>query len=122
MRSLILVVVTTALLGMPSISARAGQLGRLFNTGCRITASHSHGCFLTSAKGPGRSGSLPRGSKEGKACGYNVLALFSWGDLRITTAMKQAGIQEISAVDYTAFELVPGFYGFSKFCTVVRGE
>ena len=72
-------------------------------------------------EGPGGSGDLARGSKEGRACGWNLLALISVGDVRITTAMEKGGITEVSAVDHYAFELIPGFYGFSRYCTIVTG-
>ena len=122
MRNAAIALTVLALAAVPARSVLAEGILDFFNTGCIITASHSHGCFMTNVKGPGSSGALARGSKEGKACGYNILALFSWGDVRITTAMENGGISEISSVDYKAFELVPGFYGFSRFCTVVSGE
>ena len=109
-------------LASASSSARAQDIGNLFNTGCIVTASNAHGCFLTTARGPGAPGELARGSKEGKACGWNLLALISVGDVRITTAMEQGGISKISSVDHYAFELIPGFYGFSRYCTIVSGE
>jgi hypothetical protein len=36
--------------------------------------------------------------------------------------MNNAGITEISSVDSDTFELIPGFYGFSRYCTVVSGR
>ena len=88
------------------------------------SAVHSvvHGCLLTSAKGPIAPGGPIIGNKEGRACGWNILSLFAWGDLHITTAMKNAGITQISSVDSHAFELVPGFYGINRYCTVVSGR
>ena len=112
-----------ALVGVPAGTASADvPIFRLFNTGCRITASPAHGCFLTSVKGPGFPGPLARGSKEGRACGWNLLALISVGDVRIQTAMRNGGISDVSSVDSYSFELIPGFYGFSRYCTVVSGE
>jgi len=103
-------------------SATKPSLLQLFNQGCRVTAAQAHGCFLGSLKGPGQPGELARGSREGRACGWNLLALFSVGDVRVSTAMRNGGISNISSIDYYAFELVPGFYGFSRYCTVVSGE
>jgi len=117
--------IVLSVFALAAVSARpvlAVGLKQLFNTGCVMTRANSHGCFMTNVKGPVVTGSLARGSKSGRACGYNVLALFSWGDVRITTAIENAGISEVSSVDYTAFELIPGFYGFSRYCTVVNGE
>ena len=95
----------------------------LFNTGCETVATPAWSCFLTvNVRGPGAPGEIARGSREGKACGYNILALFSCGDVRIATAMKNGGITQISSVDSESFQLVPAFYGFSRYCTVVSGE
>ncbi len=123
-RALIVLVAVAVSLGasLPSAAGTTTTLIRLFNTGCKVTGAHSHGCLVSNVRGPGAPGPLARGSKTGEACGYNILALFTWGDLRITTAAEQAGITEISSIDHRAFELVPGFYGFSKYCTVVTGE
>lgn len=112
-----------ASLGLPAATATAApNLFRLFNTGCRVTASPAHGCLVGSVMGPGSSGRLAQGSREGRACGWNLLALISVGDVRVTTAMRNGGISEVSAIDHYSFELVPGFYGFSRYCTVVHGE
>ena len=118
--------IVVSVFALSAMSPRSGLANSvmldLFNTGCIITAAHAHGCFMTNAKGPGGSGPLARGTKSGRACGYNILALFTWGDVRITTAIQNGGISEVSSIDYDAFELIPGFYGFSRYCTVVNGE
>ena len=106
----------------PQTALARSDVFRLFNLGCNIAASQAHGCFSTSMKGPGFPGKLARGSRQGKACGWNLLALISVGDVRIQTAMADAGITEIASVDYYAFELIPLFYGFSRYCTIVTGE
>jgi hypothetical protein len=61
-------------------------------------------------------------AREGRACAWNVLALVAVGDARISTAMRNGGITRLASVDYANFELVPWYLGFSRFCTVVRGE
>ena len=122
LRKILIVLSVFALVAVSARSVQAQSLIRLFNMGCAVNVSDSHGCFMTNVKGPGGSGPLARGSKSGRACGYNILALFSWGDVRITTAMEKGGISEVSSIDYDAFELIPGFYGFSRYCTVVNGE
>ena len=119
MRSLALTFALT--LGPGAASADVGVLD-LFNMGCDVTGSHAHGCLVTSMKGPGVPGELARGSKTGEACGWNLLALISVGDVRIETAMKNGGISQVSSVDYEAFQLVPFFYGYGRFCTVVHGN
>lgn len=117
--SLVVLVVAVAL---PTAPASAQSLRSFFNTGCIVAKSPAHGCAVTSVKGPGSPGPAASGDREGRACGYNILALFSWGDVRTTTAMRNAGITEISSVDSYTFELIPGFYGFSRYCTVVSGR
>jgi hypothetical protein len=115
-----------ALIGVSGVVPGAAQanssLFRLFNTGCKVTRSQIHGCFFGSVKGPGVPGALAYGTREGRACGWNLLALISVGDVRIQTAMRNGGISEVSSIDYYSFELVPGFYGFSRYCTIVTGE
>jgi hypothetical protein len=36
--------------------------------------------------------------------------------------MKNGGLSKISSVDSKSFELLPGIYGVSRYCTVVSGE
>lgn len=123
MRIIPALVVALAVIALPTLQAYAmPSVVRLFNTGCKVAKSPAHGCFFTNVRGPIAPGPLGQGTKEGKACGYNILALFTWGDVRITTAMKNGGITEISSIDHDTFELIPGIYGYSRYCTVVTGE
>jgi hypothetical protein len=104
-------------------TAGAGNLLTWFNTGCTVGRSVIHGCLLSTARGPiAPGGSTAPATKEGRACGWNILMLFAWGDLRITTAMEMAGITQVSSVDSYAFELIPGFYGINRYCTIVSGS
>ncbi len=108
---------------VPSSEAEAAPDLSLFNTGCKVGRSAINGCLITNATSPIAPGPLSGlGSKEGRACGWNILSLFAWGDLRITTAMADGGITEISSIDSSAFELIPGFYGINHYCTVVSGN
>ena len=106
----------------PAGSVSADGVMNLFNTGCAITDSPAHGCFSSSLRGPVAAGEPGIPTKQGEACGWNLLALISVGDVRITTAMKNGGITKITSVDKRVFELIPGFYGYSRYCTVVNGE
>ena len=117
--SLALMLVSVQAHGTPG---PASGIRQFFNTGCKVTRSVAQGCAIASVKGPIRPGPLERGSKTGEACGWNLLALISVGDVRVETAMRNGGISQISSVDYRTFELVPGFYGYSRYCTVVTGE
>ena len=108
---------------VPLDEAKATNMAlQLFNLGCHIGRTSINGCFITSAKSPIAPGGPGIGTKEGRACGWNILALFTWGDLRITTAMADGGITDITSVDSSAFEFIPGFYGINHYCTVVSGN
>ena len=114
--------IAAATLVFAASSARADSLGNFINWGCQGAYTHLNGCLITSIKGPGEPGELARGSRVGKACGWNLLALISVGDVRVETAMKNGGITKISSVDYQTFQLVPFFYGYNRYCTVVSGR
>ena len=58
-------------------------------------------------------------SGTGVACSVSYLGLIHVGDASVTTAMKSAGIREVSVVDITS-ENILGIWGRS--CTVVRGN
>ena len=122
MRSALGMLVLAFALVLMAGSARAQDVGSFVNWGCQGVQSHANGCFVTSMQGPGEPGDIARGSKVGKACGWNLLALISVGDVRIETAMKNGGITRVSSVDYEAFQLVPFLYGYGRYCTVVTGE
>ena len=122
MRNLPAILAAASALALGASTARAQDIGNFINFGCQGVHSHINGCFVTSIQGPGEPGDIPRGQKVGKACGWNLLALISVGDVRIETAMKNGGITQVSSVDYEAFQLVPFFYGYGRFCTVVHGN
>ncbi len=99
------------------------RLRNFINWGCESVNTPARGCALTSdVLGPVAPGWLAEGSKRGEACAYNVLWLFSWGDVRIATAMRNGNMTQISTVDSKSFQLIPFFYGFGRYCTVVTGE
>jgi hypothetical protein len=107
----------------PAAHAAGGLALQLFNLGCHVGQSSINGCAITSARSPLAHGDTPGvGTREGRACGWNILTLFAWGDLRITTAMENGAITEVTSVDTYAFELIPGFYGINHYCTVVSGN
>lgn len=58
-------------------------------------------------------------SGTGVACSVSYFGLVHVGDASVTTAMKSAGIREVSVVDKTS-ENILGVWGRS--CTVVRGD
>lgn len=122
-RRLLPIAFASLLIGLPTLAAAKDiGIGDIFNTGCVVARSPANGCLLTNIQGPiapGRPGSSVR---EGKACGWNILMLFAWGDLRIETARRNGGVEEIYAIDSEVFSLVPGFYGITRYCTVVSGS
>ncbi len=122
MKRITTLLAVVALLATPSAGFASGDVMNFINFGCQVAWGPAHGCFLSDLKGPVAPGLHSRGTKTGKACGWNLLALFSVGDVRISTAMRDGGITKVSAVDNEIFELIPFFYGFSTYCTVVHGE
>ena len=122
MRSAIALLMVVSALCLTASTARAEGVINFINIGCDSVYTHTRGCGVTSVKGPVAPGDLARGSKTGEACGWNVLFLFAWGDLRIETAMKNGNIEEVSSIDYSAFQLLPFVYGISRYCTVVSGN
>lgn len=111
------------ILMLPAI-AKSDEFDALsvFNMGCHVAASPANGCLLTDVVGPMAPGEDGLGSRRGEACGWNVLALFAWGDLRIETAKRNGEITKVTSVGTRTFSLVPGFYGVTKYCTVVSGD
>ena len=116
------ILIVALLVGTSAPAGATVNWTTFFNLGCALTDSPIHGCAFTGAKGPVAPGELGRGSKTGEACGWSFLALFARGDMRITTAMKNGGITKISSIDKRVVEVVPGFYIFGRYCTVVTGE
>ena len=58
------------------------------------------------------------GTKEGKACGKNILAIVATGDLSVETAKKNGKISNITAVTTEVKNMVI----MSDVCTIVRGN
>jgi hypothetical protein len=89
---------------------------------CLVAVSPLHGCLLTWMSGPGLNVSGTPSTKEGEACAWNLLRLVAMGDMRITTAMQNGGITNVSHVDHKTREVI-GWYGiYSRYCTVVHGN
>jgi hypothetical protein len=122
MKIWIMLLAAFALIGLPT-TADADTVSNLINTGCESVSTPARGCALTNnVKGPIAPGELARGTRRGEACGYNIMSLFSWGDVRIATAMRNGGITQVSSIDSKSFQLLPIFYGLGRYCTVVTGE
>jgi len=64
------------------------------------------------------SSSFTRGTKEGKACGINVLYVVALGDMTIDAAKKDGNISNITSV-YTETK---NRIIMSEVCTIVRGN
>ncbi len=58
------------------------------------------------------------GTKEGKACGKNVLWLFASGDMSVETAKKNGKITNITSITTEVNNMLV----MSELCTVVRGN
>ena len=88
-----------------------------FVASCAIAPSQLGQSLISQTKEPvlvtGNSG-----TKEGKACGRNILGIFSEGDMSIEAAMKNGGISQISSVDKTVNNMI----FLSDVCTIVKGN
>ncbi|MEQ9365378.1 MAG: TRL domain-containing protein [Leptospirales bacterium] len=61
------------------------------------------------------------GTKTGEACASLVLGGFvAFGDMSVTTAAQNGGINKISIVDYSKFNVLGPI--FIQKCTIVTGE
>lgn len=58
------------------------------------------------------------GSKEGKACGKNILGIVATGDVSVETAKKNGKITNITAVTTEIKNMIV----MSDVCTIVRGN
>ncbi len=58
--------------------------------------------------------------REGRACIFNVLGLFAFGDSSVSAAKRDGGINRIAVVDTTYFSILGLLY--QKGCTIVKGE
>ncbi len=88
---------------------------------CRTTSGVSHACLVIGMEGPGHQVGETGGRRVGKACAYNILRLFAWGDMRVRTDMVGDRIEKISSVDYETFSMMPIWGIFTVHCTVVKG-
>jgi len=58
------------------------------------------------------------GTKVGKACGTNILSIFSQGDMSVEAAKANGKIKTVATVDRE----VTNFVVYAKVCTVVTGS
>ena len=58
------------------------------------------------------------GSKEGIACGKNILGIYATGDISIEAAAKNGKITKINTVNTT----IENAFFTSKVCTIVTGN
>jgi hypothetical protein len=85
---------------------------------CGIAPSQLGNSFISTIKEPILVTTNTNYSKEGKACGQNILGIFATGDMSIETAKKNGGITNISAVEKTVNNKVV----ISDVCTIVKGN
>jgi hypothetical protein len=85
---------------------------------CAYVHSPALGIVYTDVKAPlaidGGSGTV-----EGQACASSILGLIATGDASIEAAKSNAGISEVSFVDYHSTNIL-GIY--AKYCTIVKGK
>ena len=106
-------------------SAQQGMLGT-GTANCGLVKSRTQGCLFQNTTNPGTPFSnAVKPMKTGQACAFNILQIVALGDVRASTAARNAGITKVASVESEAFEVLPGFgvykiYG--RYCTVVKGE
>ena len=86
-------------------------------SGCLSPPSPMTGAFyldITDVKAVGST----KGTRTGTACMTSLLGLITTGDSGIKAAQEAGGITNISAVDYSSYQV---FSLFGKYCTVVYG-
>ena len=89
--------------------------------GCTTANSHTGGAILFSYfREPVSATGLAGSSKQGSACSYNVLGLFSGGDASIAHAKADSGITKVSTVDRRSMEILMFLFGMN--CTEITGE
>jgi hypothetical protein len=93
-------------------------LSLLTLTSCISTPSQVGTALISDTKEPVLVTANQRGSKEGKACGQNILGLIAKGDMSVETARKNGGISKITSVDKTVKNMIV----VSDVCTIVRGN
>jgi len=89
------------------------------SSGCAIVSSPVIGGIYTSVKAPVVATSNDLGSKVGTGEATSILGIVATGDASIQTAARNAGITQISHVDYEAFSVL-GI--FAKITVYVYGE
>ena len=106
-------------------SAQQGLIGT-GTANCGLVKSRTTGCIFQQTTNPGTPFSNDvKPTKTGKACAFNVLQIVALGDVRASTAARDAGITKVASVESEAFEILPAFgvYKlFGQYCTVVKGE
>ncbi|MCL2888407.1 MAG: TRL-like family protein [Elusimicrobia bacterium] len=58
------------------------------------------------------------GTKTGKACGTNILSIFSSGDMSVEAAKANGKIKTVATVDRE----ITNYVVYAKVCTVVTGS
>jgi hypothetical protein len=85
---------------------------------CAIAPSQLGRSLISETKEPILVTSSKKGTKEGRACGKNILGFYSHGDMSIEKARENGGITKITSVDKTVKNAV----FISDVCTIVRGN
>lgn len=58
-------------------------------------------------------------SRSGKACGFNILGLVSWGESTVEEAKRDGNITNVATIDRDYF----GVLGiFAKSCLIIKGN
>jgi hypothetical protein len=90
----------------------------LITSSCGLAPSQLGSSLISTTREPVFVTTNTGYSKEGKACGQNILGIFAMGDMSIETAKKNGGITNISAVEKTVNNKVV----IADVCTIVKGN
>lgn len=87
-------------------------------TGCAYAPSQTGTALYSVTSEPWLATSNNVATKEGRACGSNVLGIFSSGDYSINKAKEHGNIKSVVTVDKQVKNVL---FVYSKVCTIVRG-
>lgn len=94
-------------------------LAALLIGGCARAPFPLMGLIYTDGKAPYHAVENASAGKTGKACATSILGLIATGDASIDAAMRDGGVTQVAAVDYST----KSFMGiWAEFCTIATGK
>lgn len=87
-------------------------------TSCAVAPSQLGQSLISDTKEPILVTTNSGDAKEGKACGRNILGIFSEGDMSIEAAKNNGKITNVHSVEKTVKNMIV----VSDVCTIVKGN